>query len=101
MVRRRRGPFRPTKKNDTLWTALLISGDNMATTVESSNIVVGTAWERGSAQGSLQKATLIAIVGWIQVTALLSTVSSWNYCIAKYDEDEASTDPNLVANYTT
>ncbi len=88
------------KKGMTLWTALVVNGDNMATTAESSNIVTGTDWERGTTQ-SLQKATLKAIVGWIHITPLLSTVATWNYCVAKYDEDEASTDPSIVANYTT
>ena len=95
MARRgRQGP-----KAKYLWTAVLFREQTVSTAFTDVDILSPVDWERGAT--SFERATVVAIRGWVEYAPILTTASSVFSYIGLYDEDEASTDADIVAAYQT
>ncbi len=80
-----------------LWTTALFTRVLIPTTASDSLIVQPVDWERGSS--SFERATLVRVRGWYQTLPEATTKAAWFGNVALYDEDEASSLPDVVGTY--
>ena len=82
-----------------LWTAVI--ADRVVASTSGVNLVVldPTDWERGAT--SFERATLVAVRGWLHIVPTTLAANTLFLYLGMYDEDETSTVGDIVAAYTT
>ena len=99
MARRLTRRSNSATKAKYLWTAVLFREQTVSTAFIDIDILSPVDWERGAT--SFERATVVAIRGWLEFAPILTIASSVFSYIGLYDEDEASTDADIVAAYQT
>ena len=81
-----------------IWTVVLIESVTVATTaLQGENIVTASDW---SVEGGFERATLLAIRGYVTLHNLSSAANDVKMCIAKQGDGEPTIDAAQAATYS-
>jgi len=94
-----RRPASRGAKSKYLWTSALILNSTITSGVTETDIVAPADWERGAT--SFERATLVAIRGWLSVFPIAAGSETIFMYIGLYDQDEGGSLADIVATYQT